>query len=61
MIGISTILIFFKKTVYCFIQPVTASLPPLYIRDIPNFATSAAKLVYRASRKGCSTWLGLEP
>ena len=27
----------------------------------PNFATSAAKLVSRASRKGCSTWPGLEP
>jgi len=28
---------------------------------IPNFATSAAKLVCRASRKGFSTWPGLEP
>ena len=27
----------------------------------PNFATSAAKLVCRASRKRCSTWLGLKP
>jgi len=31
--------------------------PPLW----KNFATSAAKLVCRASRKGCSTWPGLEP
>jgi len=27
----------------------------------PNFASSAAKLVCRASRKQCSTWPGLEP
>jgi hypothetical protein len=30
-------------------------------RYTPNFATSAAKLVCRASRKGCSAWPGFEP
>jgi hypothetical protein len=34
---------------------------PVCARHTPNFATSAAKLVYRASRKGCSTWPGLKP
>ena len=29
--------------------------------NTPQFATSAAKLVYRASRKRCSMWPGLEP
>ena len=27
----------------------------------PNFATSVAKLVCGASRKGCSAWPGLKP
>ena len=37
------------------------SVPPICARDTPNFATSTAKLVCRASRKGRSVWLGLEP
>jgi hypothetical protein len=37
------------------------SPPCVRARHTPNFATSAAKLVCRASRKGCSTWPGLEP
>ena len=41
-------------------QPVTPP-PRVRARHTPNFATSAAKLVCRASRKGCSTWPGLEP
>jgi hypothetical protein len=35
--------------------------PPICARDTPNFTSSAAKLVYRASKKGYSTWPGLEP
>jgi hypothetical protein len=36
--------------------------PPVRAQHhMPNFATSAAKLVCRASRKRCSTWPGLEP
>ena len=36
--------------------------PPACARSTtPNLATSAAKLVCKASRKGCSTWPGLEP
>ena len=34
-------------------------VPPC-ARNAPNFARLAAKLVCRASGKGCSTWLGLE-
>ena len=43
------------------VQPPVS--PPPYIRaaHAPNFATSIAKLVYKASRKGCSTWPGLKP
>ena len=39
------------------LQPVTPPVfpPPVCARDTPNFAMSAA------SRKGCSTWPGLEP
>jgi len=37
------------------------SPPKVRARHTPNFATSAGKLVCRASRKGCSTWPGLEP
>ena len=33
----------------------------LRVTRTPNFTTSAAKLVCRASRKGCSTWPGLKP
>ena len=39
----------------------SSSVPPVCARDTPNFATSAAKLVCRASRKGRSAWPGLEP
>jgi hypothetical protein len=41
----------------------TSGVPPPKVcaRHTPNFATSAAKLVCRASRKGYSTWPGLEP
>jgi len=39
-----------------------SSVPPrVHARHTPNFATSAAKLICRASRKGCSTWPGLKP
>jgi hypothetical protein len=39
-----------------------SGVPPcMCARYTPNFATSAARLVCKASRNGCSTWLGLEP
>ena len=68
-----SILSYLSKSLYYYlligIQLVPASVSPAppppprggAQHHIPNFATSAAKLVCRASRERCSTWPGLEP
>ena len=51
-----------KYTTCYLLQSVKAPVSPrVRARHTPNFATSAAKLVCRASRKGRSTWPELEP
>jgi len=50
----------FRANIVQGIRHLVSPTPPVYAQHTPNFATSAAKLVCRASRKGCSTWSELE-